>query len=146
MCISQFRWTFVDYKTRSIISKKWLKSNSNTRCFRLNGSLSYCKYSSMFTALLLTFQFQAHDDRSAQLWYGWTEFSWKQGYHFPEKLFRACAVALKTPTPAASTTLAALHISTLGWIQYFSRIQLVVYHQCCVLIGWATSRLYVIAH
>ena len=28
----------------------------------------------------------------------------------------------------------------------FSKIQLVVYHQCCVLIGWATSRLYVIAH
>ena len=27
-----------------------------------------------------------------------------------------------------------------------SKIQLVVYHQCCVLIGWATSRLYVIAH
>ena len=28
----------------------------------------------------------------------------------------------------------------------FNKIQLVVYHQCCVLIGWATSRLYVIAH
>ena len=27
-----------------------------------------------------------------------------------------------------------------------SKIQLVVYHQCCILIGWATSRLYVIAH
>ena len=27
-----------------------------------------------------------------------------------------------------------------------SKIQLEVYHQCCVLIGWATSRLYVIAH
>ena len=27
-----------------------------------------------------------------------------------------------------------------------SKIQLVVYHQCCVLIGWATTRLYVIAH
>ena len=27
-----------------------------------------------------------------------------------------------------------------------SKIQLVVYHQCCVLIGSATSRLYVIAH
>jgi len=29
---------------------------------------------------------------------------------------------------------------------HFSKIQLVVYHQCCVLIGLATSRLYVIAH
>ena len=28
----------------------------------------------------------------------------------------------------------------------FSKIQLVVYYQCCVLIGWATSRLFVIAH
>ena len=28
----------------------------------------------------------------------------------------------------------------------FSKIQLVVYYQCCVLIGLATSRLYVIAH
>ena len=27
-----------------------------------------------------------------------------------------------------------------------SKIQLVVYYQCCVLIGWATARLYVIAH
>ena len=31
-------------------------------------------------------------------------------------------------------------------ILYISKIQLVVYHQCCVLIGWATSRLFVIAH
>ena len=29
---------------------------------------------------------------------------------------------------------------------HFSKIQLVVYHQCCVLIGFATSRLYVIAY
>ena len=28
----------------------------------------------------------------------------------------------------------------------FSKIQLVVYYQCCVVIGWATTRLYVIAH
>ena len=28
----------------------------------------------------------------------------------------------------------------------FSKIQLVVYYQCCVLIGWATTRLHVIAH
>ena len=27
-----------------------------------------------------------------------------------------------------------------------SKIQLVVYYQCCVLIGWATTTLYVIAH
>ena len=27
---------------------------------------------------------------------------------------------------------------------YFSKIQLVVYYQCCVLIGWATTKLYVI--
>ena len=28
----------------------------------------------------------------------------------------------------------------------FSKIQLVVYYQCCILIGWATTRLYVIAN
>ena len=31
-------------------------------------------------------------------------------------------------------------------IYHFSKIQLVVYYQCCVQIGWATTRLYVIAH
>ena len=35
--------------------------------------------------------------------------------------------------------------STIVYCQ-FSKIQLVVYYQCCVLIGWATTRLYVIAH
>ena len=49
------------------LKKKRLKSNYKTRCFSANESLSYCKYSTMFIALLLTFQFQAHDDRSAQL-------------------------------------------------------------------------------
>ena len=32
------------------------------------------------------------------------------------------------------------------FIYVFSKVQLVVYYQCCVLIGWATTRLYVIAH
>ena len=32
------------------------------------------------------------------------------------------------------------------WMHVFSKIQIVVYYQCCVLIGWATARLYVIAH
>ena len=31
-------------------------------------------------------------------------------------------------------------------IKEISKIQLVVYYQCRVLIGWATTRLYVIAH
>ena len=31
-------------------------------------------------------------------------------------------------------------------ITVFSKIQLVIYYQCCVLIGEATSRLFVIAH
>ena len=31
-------------------------------------------------------------------------------------------------------------------ITLFSKIQLVVYYQCCILIGWATTRLYVIPH
>ena len=28
----------------------------------------------------------------------------------------------------------------------YSKIQHVGYYQCCILIGWATTRLYVIAH
>ena len=31
-------------------------------------------------------------------------------------------------------------------ISDISKIQLVVYYQTCVRIGWATTRLYVIAH
>ena len=31
-------------------------------------------------------------------------------------------------------------------IKEISKIQLVVYYQCRVLIGWAATRLYVIAH
>ena len=31
-------------------------------------------------------------------------------------------------------------------IFHISKIQLVVYYQSCILIGWATTRLYVIAH
>ena len=37
----------------------------------------------------------------------------------------------------------------LTWTElahFASKIQLVVYYQCCVFIGWATTRLYVIAH
>ena len=32
------------------------------------------------------------------------------------------------------------------WLFFISKIQLVVYYQCCVLIGWATIRLYVMAY
>ena len=32
------------------------------------------------------------------------------------------------------------------WLFQFSKMHLVVYYQCCVLIGWATTRLYVIAY
>ena len=31
-------------------------------------------------------------------------------------------------------------------ILFFSKIQLVVYYLYCILIGWATTRLYVIVH
>ena len=37
------------------------------------------------------------------------------------------------------------HEPCLG-ITIVSKIQLVVYYQCCVLIGWATTSLFVIAH
>ena len=38
-----------------------------------------------------------------------------------------------------------LYVESLQLIDV-SKIQLVVYYQCCILIGWATTRLYVIAH
>ena len=37
-------------------------------------------------------------------------------------------------------------VSIVMIIIFISKIQLVVHHQGCVLIGWATTRLYVIAH
>ena len=37
-------------------------------------------------------------------------------------------------------------ITVLIQVCYIGKIQLVVYYQCCFLIGWATTRLYVIAH
>ena len=36
--------------------------------------------------------------------------------------------------------------SAIYRINRFSKIQLVVYYQCCVLIGGATTKLYVIVH
>ena len=39
-----------------------------------------------------------------------------------------------------------VQVATPLWINDFSKIQLVVCHQCCVLIGLATNRLYVIGH
>ena len=38
-----------------------------------------------------------------------------------------------------------MHLAAYGLL-HFSKIQLVLYCQCSVLIGWATTRLYVIAH
>ena len=37
-------------------------------------------------------------------------------------------------------------LSEIGELLIIGKIQLVVYYQCCILIGWATTRLYVIAH
>ena len=37
-------------------------------------------------------------------------------------------------------------LSEIGELLIISKIQLVVYYQCCILIGWATTRLHVIAH
>ena len=38
------------------------------------------------------------------------------------------------------------YLNLVWYICLFSKIQLVVYYQCCILIGWATTRLYVKAH
>ena len=45
-----------------------------------------------------------------------------------------------------------MHVKNFLWCLLFqlvftiSKIQLVVFYQCCVLIGWATTRLYVMVH
>ena len=38
------------------------------------------------------------------------------------------------------------HFGDFKGLTIISKIQLVVYYQWCILIGWATTRLYVIAH
>ena len=37
-------------------------------------------------------------------------------------------------------------LSEIGELLIIGKTQLVVCYQCCILIGWATTRLYVIAH
>ena len=49
------------------------------------------------------------------------------------------------PCQAISAGLAILKRVT-HCVSHFNKIQLVVYYQCGVLIGWATTRLYVIAY
>ena len=50
------------------------------------------------------------------------------------KEFQTCDVSSATDVAQLDT-----------FILEISKIQLVVYYQCCVLVGWATTRLYVIA-
>ena len=42
-------------------------------------------------------------------------------------------------------TMDTIRYPSINKIILYSKIQLVVYYQCCVLIGSATTRLYVIA-
>ena len=78
---------------------------------------------------------------------------------------RSCIMGLKTPDPRSQKRQSRADIEQDAAIQEnlvtnlwivghlprrllytFSKIQLVVYYQCYVLIGWATTRLYVIAY
>ena len=54
--------------------------------------------------------------------------------------------ATKTDTRDRYTYILFIAHKSRYYINHNSKIQLVVYHQCCVLIGWATTRLYVIVH
>ena len=60
------------------------------------------------------------------------------------------SVGLKIQVLKASAahlyTIVGKSAYTKGKILFFSKIQLVIYYLCCILIGWATTRLYVIAH
>ena len=38
------------------------------------------------------------------------------------------------------------HCITVGMVIQISKIEIVVYYQCCILIGWAASGLYLTAH
>ena len=59
------------------------------------------------------------------------------------RIWRKIFEKRQLPDPALSSLPSALR-----WqgVYKISKIQLVVYYQCCVLIGWATTRLYAIAY
>ena len=71
---------------------------------------------------------------------GQKSWAYTTSYH----LNRRKIVTLGNETHARAFLFPALLY--LAEITNFSKIQLVVYHQSCVLIGLATSRLYVMAH
>ena len=67
---------------------------------------------------------------------------WNRPYYWT--IIRLCALN----SPVSNSPWPHLYRVSLDLKNIFiiSKIQLVVYYQCCVLIGWATSRLFVIAH
>ena len=59
-------------------------------------------------------------------------------------------IECRSPLWAPVHIMEAWNLPPMGQLLFariflISKIQLVVYYQCCVLIGWATTRLYVIA-
>ena len=65
---------------------------------------------------------------------------------FENQHFNATGLRAHSPIVSLATETAPSERNHSAPIFTFSKIQLVVYYQCCVLIGWAAARLYVIAH
>ena len=61
------------------------------------------------------------------------------------KLIKGCSHNWMNTVISEICAVSRWHIR-ITRIKHIGKIQLVVYYQCCVLIGWASTRLYVIAH
>ena len=71
-----------------------------------------------------------------------------QGLYVPWRLFiekKSISLGFKGKTPWKDFRI-TIKIAVDEEAFSISKIQLVVYYQCCVLIGWATTGLYVTAH
>ena len=66
--------------------------------------------------------------------------------HLNEMSSRAISLSYDFPLAAVNRMATSPLYSYNRTIIIFSKIQLVVYYQCCILIGWATHRLYAIVH
>ena len=64
-------------------------------------------------------------------------------YWFVVNMFQTCK---NTYSLSANLTNPSRRLATGSMNIYIIKTQLVLYYQCCDLIGWATARLYVIAH
>ena len=73
----------------------------------------------------------------------WCSLRWCNYYFFAAFQIILSLACVSSETHKLSP--GRVNIGASGPVTKFSKIQLVFYYQCCVLIGWAITRLYVIA-